>query len=130
MKFLGATMLLTIVLVVPFQAGGSDCAFPGPPPEYDPWLYQDSSLRFILPDKVQHFYGSYFLADRAGVVPALVAGLAKEFYDQGAGVGFSRRDLVADALGVLASQLNNRSGARLWLAWSDSSISFHLSIPF
>jgi uncharacterized membrane protein len=64
-------------------------------------------------DKVLHFQTCFFICTVvallhpvAGVLVALLAGIAKEFYDShGRGSGWCWYDLAADALGVIAALL-------------------------
>jgi uncharacterized protein YfiM (DUF2279 family) len=84
-------------------------AAPGPPA--DAWLGED---------KFRHFWASYVVTsfgfaaavaadqDRdtallIGIGAGATAGVAKELYDRRRGQIFSRRDLVADALGIAAA---------------------------
>jgi hypothetical protein len=81
----------------------------------DPWFFQtDSDYRFLIPDKGSHFYGSQLLAEKFGPVLAFSAGLSYEIYQNSIGVGFSTRDLFADALGCLSSQLTS---PKLYVTW-------------
>lgn len=59
----------------------------------------------MVPDKFQHGFGSYCLSRVIGPVPAIVAGIAKEFYDQNNGAGFGYRDLFADIFGVISAEV-------------------------
>lgn len=111
-------------------------------PDYDPWYFQSSELgySFTIPDKAQHFYGSALLNEVSkrlplpgikvmGPVIALTAGFMFETWQDQKGIGFSQRDLLADAAGVAASQL---SGKRLvlWLDYStrEQIIMFNFTI--
>lgn len=90
-------------------------------PKSDPWYYQadNRGLSFMVPDKAQHYWGSAFLGYvgkqlplplRRVTVPflALGAGYLWEIWQQDQGIGFSERDFVADAFGVLSSQISSR----------------------
>ena len=89
-------------------------------PNYDPWYYQSDhqGLSFMIPDKAQHYWGSALLGFVGNQLPlplrqvtvpflALGAGYFWEVWQQDQGIGFSERDLVADAFGVLSSQINS-----------------------
>ncbi len=92
------------------------------PPKYDPWYYVDGSkYRFIVPDKFQHFYGSAILTKIIGPMPALAFGVVKEVYDdEVAEVGFSIKDIAADALGVMSVKFAKTKTVHLWLDWDRS----------
>jgi len=88
-------------------------------PKYDPWYYQstEQGYSFMIPDKVQHFYGSALLYevnrrltlqgdDAAASLFTLTLGVMYEVYQDSRGIGFSKRDVMADVLGVAASQLS------------------------
>ena len=89
------------------------------PPKYDPWYYvHDSEYKFIVPDKFQHFYGSAVLTEIIGPMPALAFGFIKEVYDDSeAKVGFSIKDIAADALGVMSAKFARTESVKLWLDW-------------
>jgi uncharacterized protein YfiM (DUF2279 family) len=76
-----------------------------------------SSAPWFTPDRVKHFFLSFFvqsasysvargvgLGREAALVPASAAtaavGVSKELWDRRRGTGFDRRDLVWDALGA------------------------------
>jgi hypothetical protein len=99
-------------------------------PKYDPWYYQSSvqGYTFAIPDKAQHFYGSAMVnefskrlplpgIDILGPILSLTAGFMWETYQDQKGIGFSERDLAADAMGVAASQLSSEH-LSLWLDYS------------
>jgi hypothetical protein len=98
-------------------------------PSHDPWYYQnDGSRYFWIPDKAQHYWGSLLLGGLADRLPmthnkwtvpvlAVGAGLMWEFYQDQQGLGFSERDLFADVLGVVSSQINGDDFV-LWLRYS------------
>lgn len=99
-------------------------------PHYDPWYYQSykQGLEFTVPDKAQHFYGSALinefckrlpLPERgvAGPTLSITAGFMWEVHQEMDGVGFSERDLIADVLGVAASQLSSEHLV-IWLDYS------------
>ncbi len=90
------------------------------PPKYDPWYYvDDGTYKFIVPDKFQHFYGSAVLTELIGPMPALALGFAKEVYDDSeAKVGFSMKDIAADALGVMSAKFARSESVKLWLDWN------------
>ena len=88
-------------------------------PAFDNWLFVNSAdYRFLVPDKFQHFWGSYLLSQAIGPASAIVAGVLKEVYDNDvAGVGFSDRDLIANVLGVGSALLNRGPPVRMYLDW-------------
>ncbi len=80
----------------------------------DPWWGYDKAQHFVASGLVtlsaQYAYETKFGGDRRRVLPAaaltsLSVGVAKEVYDvrRPRGTGFSRRDLVWDALGTAAA---------------------------
>ena len=89
------------------------------PPKYDPWYYvHDNAYRFTVPDKFQHFYGSAMLTEIIGPMPALAFGFIKEVHDDSeAKVGFSIKDIAADALGVMSAKFAKTKSVKLWLDW-------------
>jgi hypothetical protein len=98
-----ATTLLLLALLLPGTAASFDL------PDYDPWYFQsDDDWLFMVPDKAQHYYGSQMLVE-VGMHPsaALAAGFMYEVYQNEIGVGFSYKDLIADAFGVLAGTVNS-----------------------
>jgi hypothetical protein len=111
------------VLVTPLSVSGFDL------PDRDPWYHQDDShADFWIPDKAQHYWGSQFLGKLADQIPmtdnewtkpilALGAGFIWEIYQDQQGVGFSERDMVANILGVVSSQVNN-DDVVVWLQYS------------
>ena len=96
---------------------------------YDPWYFQtDTDVRFLIPDKAQHFYGSQLLSSKVGPVKAIACGVLWELLEARMGDFVSGRDLIADVLGVIASRLDNKVSAlrttsrlegdlRLWIEW-------------
>jgi hypothetical protein len=112
-------------------------------PESDPFYYQSNSkgLTFTVPDKAQHYYGSQllsklgdhlsFLPGREVTAPLLAFGIGFlwEVYQANRGIGFSERDLLADALGVLASKAN-RGNTVMYLNYStaDRTIILNLGV--
>jgi hypothetical protein len=97
---------------------------------FDPWYFQtDRDVRFLVPDKAQHFYGSQLLASRLGPASALLAGVAWELVEAASGGFVSGRDLAADALGVLASRLGP---GRLVVVWrkEPAEIRILVSLPW
>jgi len=97
------TGLLVVVLTLCAPAHAFDL------PDSDPWYYQsDSDWMFMVPDKAQHYYGSQLLV-KMGLHPsaAFAAGLMYEIYQEDQGIGFSYRDLIADAFGVMAGAVNS-----------------------
>ena len=90
------------------------------PPKNDPWYYvHDKAYKFVVPDKFQHFYGSAMLTEIIGPMPALAFGFIKEVHDDSeANVGFSVKDIAADALGVMSAKLAKTNSVKLWLDWN------------
>jgi len=91
-------------------------------PDSDPWYFQsdEAGYEVKVPDKALHFYGSALLNELGKQLPlpkkevfspALVftAGFLWEVWQHTRGVGFSQKDLAADALGVLSSQLRSET---------------------
>ena len=110
-------------------------------PKYDPWYYHshEQGYYFAIPDKAQHFYGSAIVNEFSkrlplpaievlGPVISLTAGFMWETYQEQKGLGFSERDLAADAMGVIASQLSSER-LSFWLDYSTTEevIMFRLS---
>jgi hypothetical protein len=100
------------------------------PPESDPWYYQsdDHGIEFWVPDKAQHYWGSLLLNEvgkrlplPAGKITSPVlsfsAGFFYEVWQDTQGIGFSKRDLAADALGVISSQFSGDS-VKMWMDYS------------
>jgi len=97
------TVLCLVALLLPSPAASFDL------PDFDPWYYQSNDeWQFMVPDKAQHYYGSQLLVE-GGMHPAaaLAAGFMYEVYQNEIGVGFSYKDLIADAFGVLAGTVNS-----------------------
>lgn len=116
--------LVLLMLLTARPAHGFDL------PKYDPWYYQshNQGYRFTIPDKAQHFYGSAMVnefskrlplpgIDILGPILSLTAGFMWETYQDQKGIGFSQRDLAADAMGVAASQLSSEHMS-FWLDYS------------
>lgn len=83
----------------------------------DPWYFQtDTDIRFLVPDKAEHFWGSYMITRAVGPVPAFLVGVAYESYQASQGGFFSERDVAANALGILSAIINPHSPplAVLW----------------
>jgi len=97
-------------------------------PKTDPWYYQDHRhISFWVPDKAQHYWGSQLLCDNLKSLPfpnkeastpfiAFGLGFLYEVYQERQGIGFSDRDLIADALGVVSSVVNS-DNFKLWLSY-------------
>ncbi len=128
-----------IIFAVILGLSPNACAFDLP--DYDPWFFQstEQGYNFWIPDKVQHFYGSSLLVEtgkrigfsKTNVVTPLVAftaGFLYEAWQESKGVGFSERDLVADALGVASSHLSNNN-YKFWMDYSvnEKTIMFRFS---
>lgn len=98
--------VLLVLLLLPFglKVEGSE-----------PWYYQDdNSFEFMVPDKVQHFWGSYFISQQTSPAVSFVAGVGWEIYQD----KFSIRDVVADSFGILSSELNKSSHVRMWIDYN------------
>jgi hypothetical protein len=117
-------LLVLVLLVSAHPAQGFDL------PKYDPWYYQshEQGYAFMIPDKAQHFYGSAMVnefskqlplpgIDILGPILSLTAGFMWETYQDQKGIGFSQRDLAADAMGIAASQLSSEHMS-FWLDYS------------
>lgn len=118
-----------------------------PPSCGDAWYYQDDNrLTFMIPDKAQHYWGSYALSEigqkyfgnKIGPLTAFVLGYLWEVKDSRTSlgtmndgvVGFSYKDLIADGVGVLSSLVNQSEDVRLWLNYStrDKEIILNMTI--
>lgn len=103
-------VILVMLIGLPFTCHAPAGAASFDPPATDPWYHQsDDGWRFMLPDKVQHYYGSQLLVE-VGLHPAtaFVVGFVYELYQGETGIGFSYRDLIANSFGVLAGSVNSR----------------------
>ena len=99
-----------------------------PPTCGDPWYYQSNNrgLTFMIPDKAQHYWGSYalsitgskYMGDKVGTLTAAALGFLWEVKDDKEGNGFSYKDLIADYLGVVSSIVNKNKDIKLWLDYS------------
>ncbi len=127
-SLVGFVILITAILIaLPFtcdqaQAGALD------PPATDPWYCQsDHDWRFMLPDKVQHYYGSQLLVE-LGLHPAtaFAVGFVYELYQGETGTGFSCRDMLANSVGLLAGAVNSRK-FYLFMTYSTSKQSLELN---
>ena len=123
-------LLLSIVIVCLLTSS----AFTFDPPSCgDLWYYQDDNRpAFYIPDKAQHYWGSYalsvvgqkYLGKKAGPLTAFALGFLWEVKDSKTSlgtdgvVGFSYKDLIADGVGVLSSLINQSKNVRLWLNYS------------
>jgi hypothetical protein len=90
--------------------------------DYDPWYYQstDQGIKFWVPDKAQHCWGSAILNElgkklnlpgKKVTTPlmTLCAGFMYEVWQERQGIGFSGRDLLADALGIVSSEFSTKN---------------------
>ena len=138
--------LISIVILFVGLMGCSASAFD--PPSYDPWYYQSNNqgLAFMVPDKAQHYWGSYglntigqkYLGNTVGSLTALTLGYLWEVKDSktslgtanGGVVGFSYKDLIADYIGVTSSLINKNNRVKMWLDYStaDEEIMLHFSL--
>lgn len=118
-------IVLTLLTFATVFSSCPDKAYGFNAPAYgDPWYFQsdDLGIMFVVPDKIQHYWGSYALSELGtkhfgpilGALMAFTAGFAWEVRDTykmtdptgQTVVGFSTRDLIANGLGVLSSQLS------------------------
>ena len=83
-------------------------------PRLDPWLAYDKVLHFgiscSLVLSTQYVLENILDIDRKSAIPAGVTvsaanGVIKEYWDKKTGSFFSRRDLIADAAGILVGVL-------------------------
>lgn len=136
--------LLSVIVV--YLLASSAFAF-DPPSCGDPWYHQDDSRpAFMIPDKAQHYWGSYtlsmvgqkYLGKKVGPLTAFALGFLWEVKDSktslgtmnGGIVGFSYKDLIADGIGVLSALVNQSESVRLWLNYStrDKEIILNMTI--
>lgn len=100
----------------------------------------------MVPDKAQHYWGSYllsevsqkYLGDKAGPLITFALGFFWEVKDSktslgtvdGGVVGFSYKDLLADGVGILSSAINRRGTLKLWMDYSTlhKEITFNVSL--
>ena len=128
--------LLLMLTLLSAGAGGFDL------PVSDPWYYQsdDRGLAFMVPDKAQHYWGSRLLAAALDRLPlpartvtspllALAAGLGYELWQESKGIGFSPRDLLANALGIAGQRAGTLT---TWVDYStvEKTITFNVSVGF
>jgi len=123
-------LIILIVLIA-----GNAYAFD--PPVNDPWYFQSDNMpTFWVPDKAQHYWGSYALSEVGQKYIGEYTGPAVAFtlgflWEAGAEqVGFSYRDLIADGIGVLSSLVNKNRMTKLWMDYSttDRTIFLYVSI--
>jgi len=129
-----------------FLLSGNTLAF-DPPSCGDPWYCQDDNIPMQwVPDKAQHYWGSYalsaagqnYLGTKAGVITSILLGYLWEVKDSktsfsttnGGTVGFSYRDLIADGLGSISAWVNRNKNVKMWLHYStgDEAILFNVSV--
>ena len=109
-------------------------------PDVDPWYFQSNEAGYLfwVPDKAQHYYGSILVAETLKLmhlpaekvstpIVAFGIGFLWEVYQERKGIGFSNRDLFADALGVATSELMSGS-FKMWVDYStaDETITFNI----
>ena len=131
-------LIMVGALVLPSPAVSFDL------PSYDPWYYQsnEQGYSFAVPDKAQHYYGSALINEFnkrlplpgikvMGPVLSFTAGFMYEIWQEQKGIGFSQRDLFADAMGVAASHLSSENFV-LWLDYSthDQVLMFNVAVRF
>lgn len=105
-KFLVFLFILIVLLVLPFglKVEGAE-----------PWYYQDDNVfEFMVPDKIQHYWGSYFISRQSTPIVSLIAGVSWEFYQD----EFSIRDVIADSFGILSEQVNKSDHVRMWMDYN------------
>ena len=138
-------MKIIIILLVVLSLSVSTMAF-NPPTCGDPWYFQsnDMGITFTVPDKVQHYYGSYLLTEAAkskigpvkGALIVLTAGFLWEVKDSyirlgtDGTVGFSYRDLIADGLGIVSSLLNKSNKIKILCDYSTMKKQIMLKVYF
>lgn len=135
-------LMISLVLFILMLFPSSSVAFDLP--NYDPWYYQsnEQGYLFLVPDKAQHYYGSALLNEISkhlpfpgikvmGPVISFTAGFMYEAWQDQRGIGFSKRDLFADAMGIAASQLSNKDVV-LWLDYSTNEkvLTFNVALKF
>jgi hypothetical protein len=114
-----ATVLLNAIPVYGFELPG-----------YDPWYYHslDQGYTFWIPDKAQHYWGSVLMNEIGKRLPlpaakttspilVFSAGFMYEVWQDRKGIGFSERDMVANALGVLTSKFSTPT-FKMWMDYS------------
>lgn len=118
-----------------FQDYPKDGKFKQIPSSKDYWYFFDNNNWYIkAPDKFQHMMGSYALTrvgslmmdEYTSAAIVLGLGLYKE-YDDGLREGWSPRDLLMDAFGVVAGVANNEK-YKLWMDWNGGAIILKFSI--
>ena len=130
-----------LYIIIALLIGSNVLAF-DPPSCGDPWYYQnDNHPTFWVPDKAQHYWGSYLLNTtisqhvdkKVSTVATLALGFLWEVKDSqtslGKGkVGFSYRDLIADGLGVVSAVINTGSTWKMYVDYStvDETITFNV----
>ncbi|MCD6249670.1 MAG: hypothetical protein J7J98_04980 [candidate division Zixibacteria bacterium] len=135
-------LMIILVLLILMLSPSSSVAFDLP--SYDPWYYQSNEhgYSFAVPDKAQHYYGSALLNEFSKCLPlpgikvmgpviSFTAGFMYEAWQDQRGIGFSQRDLFADAMGIIASQLSNKDVV-LWLDYStnEKELTFNVALKF
>lgn len=115
-----------------------------PPSCGDPWYYQsDDDINFWVPDKVQHFWGSYLLSEIGqykigkvtGPLVAFACGFLWEVKDSktslGPGtVGFSYKDLIVDVLGVVSTRINKKDNWKMYISYSTTNKYIMLNVIY
>lgn len=137
-------LLVTIPIIIATVLLGSSSASAFDLPKKDPWFFQSTEVGYIfsVPDKAQHYYGSMLLtstfrrfplpAEKVTVpILAFTAGFFWEVWQESRGIGFSNRDLFADALGVVTSTFSSQS-TKMWIDYStnEKTITFNVSRLF
>ena len=70
------------------------------PVSAEPWYYtEDNNISFQIPDKVQHYWGSYMLSTTLSPESAFLAGFLWEVKQKIQGGEFGEKDLLLDLLG-------------------------------
>lgn len=141
------TLIAVAIILLGVFSFPSDVEAFNSPSGGDPWYYQTdkAGLMFIVPDKIQHYWGSYGLNEIAsqrfgrfgGALTAFALGFAWEVRDtyktidpsSKVLVGFSIRDLIADGLGVLSSQLSTEK-VQFYADYSTQDKNVMLNVAF
>lgn len=85
----------TVALIV-----GSWALLAAVPALAEPWYYHDKdNLAFQIPDKVQHYWGSYLLSETTSPSRAFLAGFLWEVKQKFQGQEFGEKDMLLNFLG-------------------------------
>jgi len=137
-------ILITIQILIATILFGISSASAFDLPKRDPWYFQsnDAGYIFSIPDKAQHYYGSRLVTSVFSRFPlpvkkisvpilAFTSGFFWEVWQESRGIGFSKRDLFADALGVVTSTFSSPT-TKMWIDYStyEKTITFNVSRLF